>query len=427
MAMYRSLALLALLCTAVVANVATAPPPPVDCSLSFNDLMPCIDFVNSNSSGPPAAPCCAAFSTTQKQHPECLCQLEQAFTDPATAPGNATKAAEIPVFCNVAVDYNKCPALLGLAPEPSPAPVRPPHHAPVPAPSPAPRTGKDFDCTNAFNDLASCLGFVSGDGKGGPPKDCCTAIGNTQAKEPICLCQLLAQVNDSAQYGVNATLAMELPTLCHVNADTSRCPALLNNPIGAPSPARAPASPTVSPPAHAPVPAPVRSPPALAPALVPAIESIDCSNEFGLLQSCFPYVMANDTTPPSVECCNSLGSVVKNKPVCLCQLLQTVGSGDPAVSGINATRALGLADVCKVTTDVGMCPALLGQPVLSPLPSSPSTGEAPGSPSGDAGGEAPISLAPAPTPSGASSSVSSSSSLVVSCAAIFWSVALNCL
>lgn len=424
------LALLALFGGAVVVSAAAAPPPLADCSVSFNDLTPCIDFVNSNSSGPPSSPCCTAFSTTKQNHPECLCQLQQAFADPATAPGNVTRAAQIPSLCRVVVDYNKCAALLGLAPQPAPATtpapvVPPPTHPtlpprPAPVQSPAPPTGKDYDCTNSFTDLSSCLGFVSGDGgKGAPPKECCTALANTQAKEPICICQLLAQVNDSAQYGVNATLAMELPGLCHVNGDTSKCPTLLNSPL-APSPTLVPTqppSPIAPVPAHAPVPEP-------APASGPVGDSVDCSNEFALLQSCFAYVMANDTAPPTVECCTSLGSVVTNKPVCLCQLLQTVGSGDPATSGINATRALGLADVCKVTTDVSQCPALLGQPVASPLPSSPASGEAPGaSPAGGVAGEAPVAESPiaealTPAPSSAERSHGWYPFLITS----FWSV-----
>jgi hypothetical protein len=105
--------------------------------------------------------------------------------------------------------------------------------------------------------------------------------------------------------------------------------------------------------------------------------------------------------------------VVTNKPVCLCQLLQTVGSGDPATSGINTTRALGLADVCKVTTDVSMCPALLGQPVSSPLPSTP-LGAGPDLSPSD---ETPTAEAPAAASrNGASMAVSSPSLLVCSVA-----------
>ena len=429
-------ALWVLSCAAMVASAAKAPPQAVDCSVPFNDLMPCIEFVNSNSSAPPSAACCAAFSTTQKERPECLCQLQQAFADPATAPGNVTRAVEIPVLCKVAVDYNKCPALLGLAPAsapapahspapppaPSPSPRHAPSAAPVPAPGPGPRTGKDYDCTNSINELTSCLVFVSGNGTGGPPKDCCTAIGSVQSKEPVCICQLVAQASDGAQYGINATLAMELPSLCHVASDTSKCATLLNSPLSpSPSPGFAPAPPFSIVPSPAHTPAPAATPASSSPVATPApAQSVDCSNEYELLQYCFAYVMANDTAPPSAECCTSFGSVVAKKPVCLCQLLQTVGSGDPATAGINATRALELPTVCKVAIDVAVCPALLGQPVSSPLPS---TADTPGSTIGS--DISPVSAAPAPTKSGASSVTTCSS--VALLGAIFWSISLPCL
>lgn len=416
-------ALVVLSCAATAASAAKAPPPAVDCSIPFNELRPCIEFVNSNSSAPPTAACCTAFSATQKQRPECLCQLQQAFADPATAPGNATRATEIPLLCKASVDYSKCPSLLGLAPAPAPASSAPaPRHAPVPAPGPAPLTGKDYDCTNSINELSSCLGFVSGAGKGGPPKDCCGAIGSVQSREPVCICQLMAQASDGAQYGINATLAKSLPTLCHVAANVSQCPTLLGSPL-APSPSFAPAHPPSSPFSIVPTPAhaPVSAPPSPSPGASPAPEqSVDCSNEYSLLQSCFAYVMANDSTPPSTECCTSLRSVVTNKPVCLCQLLQTVGSGDPATAGINATRALGMPTVCKVAVDVAACPALLGQPVSAPLPSSPFTGETPGPPAGD--GISPVGEAPAPSTRSRGSSLRSS--LVQVFAASFWSFAL---
>lgn len=220
MAGLYSFAALAMVC-AVVASAATTPPPAADCSVPFNDLMPCIDYVNSNSSEPPSTPCCTAFSSTQKQHPVCLCQLQAAFADPATAPGNVTRADEISKLCKVAVDYSKCPAILGFsAPAPSPTlhsppphqfppntPTISPIHAPTPAPGPVPLKGSDYDCSNSTGELANCLEFVSGDGKAPPPKECCTAIGSVQAREPVCICQLFSQMNDSAQYGINATLA----------------------------------------------------------------------------------------------------------------------------------------------------------------------------------------------------------------------------
>lgn len=410
-----------LMCISAMMLVIAQPASPAaaDCSVPFSNLAPCLDYVNSNSSATPSQSCCTAFATTQAQQPVCLCQLQQAFADPTTAPGNITRAAAIPTLCKVTVDYTKCPALLGT-PIPAPAPsttVHKPTPAPAPAPvshapnpAPAPK-GSDYNCTDAFNLLTPCVIFVTGDGSGGPPKDCCTSLGTVQSQEPVCLCQLLAQVSNSSQYGVNATLAESLPKLCSVAADTSKCPALLGDilpPKSAPVTAPAPA-PVVSP--SAPVAAPVA---ASSPG--PAGSTVDCSNEFTSLQSCFAYVTGNDTTPPSASCCSALGTVVTNKPVCLCQLLQTVGSGDPTTSGINATRALDLPSVCKVNSDVSKCPALLGQPVASPtgatapvsVASPPSSSTLPGSasPSGDGGSGGSPATAPAPSPAMASSCVS---------------------
>lgn len=402
----------------MLVNAQPASPAAADCSASFVNLLPCVDYVNSNSSAPPSQPCCTAFATTLAQEPVCLCQLQQEFADPATAPGNGTRAAAIPSLCKVTVDYTKCPALLGT-PIPAPAPSPPVHKStptPVPAshahtPASAP-TGSDYNCTDAFNLLTPCLTFVTGDGSGAPPKDCCTSLGTVQSQEPVCLCQVLTQVSNSTQYGVNVTLAESLPTLCNVAADTSKCPALLGgvlppSPAPVTAPVRAPAAATVTAPVTAPVAA---SSPG------PSGSTVDCSNEFTSLQSCFAYVTGNDTTPPSASCCSALGTVVTNKPVCLCQLLQTVGSGDPTTSGINATRALDLPSVCKVTADVSKCPALLGQPVASPtgapapvsVASPPSSATLPGSasPSGDGGSEGSPATVPAPSAAMASSPVS---------------------
>lgn len=423
----------------LLVNAQPASPAAADCSVPFSNLAPCLDYVNSNSSASPSQPCCTAFATTQAQEPVCLCQLQQAFADPATARGNVTRAAAIPTLCKVTVDYTKCPALLGT-PIPAPAPSTP-VHKPTPAPAPAPAShapnpspafhapnpapapkGSDYNCTDAFNLLTPCVIFVTGDGSGAPPKDCCTSLGTVQSQEPVCLCQLLAQVSNSSQYGVNATLAESLPKLCSVAADTSKCPALLGDILPPnPAPVTVPAAaPVVNP--SAPVAAPVVNPsaPVAAPVAAsspgPAGSTVDCSNEFTSLQSCFAYVTGNDTTPPSASCCSALGTVVTNKLVCLCQLLQTVGSGDPATSGINATRALELPSVCKVNSDVSKCPALLGQPVASPTgapapvsvasPSSSSTLPGSASPSADGGSEGSPASGPAPSRAMASRCVS---------------------
>lgn len=132
--------------------------------------------------------------------------------------------------------------------------------------------------------------------------------------------------------------------------------------------------------------------------------NVDCSNEFNELASCFAYVTSNDTKP-STDCCSSLLQVHLNRPVCLCQILNEVNSGDPSTAGINVTKGLGLPAACNVNADVNSCPALLGQPMSSPLPESPTTSPSPtsgaGEPSVVGGGGAPDSSNAGAEPSSA--------------------------
>lgn len=382
-----------------------------DCSVSFSNLQPCIEYVNANSSAPPSAICCKAFGSVQSATPVCLCQLLQAFADPKTAPGNITRALAIPTLCNVPVDPKRCAALTGT---PTPAPVAapppavvapvtpPPAGAPAPVAAPGP-TGANVDCTNAFNDLSSCLSFVTGSGKGVPPKDCCTALGKTQKAQPVCLCQLLAQASNSSSLGVNVTLATSLPQLCKVPADTSKCPALLGSPVSAPV---APVAPVAASPMKAPLPAPTATP--AAPAPLP-----DCSTEFSNLLPCFTYVRSNDSSAPPKTCCTVLSLVFVSKPVCLCELLQMAGSNS---SGVNVTKSLALPGACKVPVDPSKCPGLLGQPVVSPSTSPTAGPPAPpvGSPTSSAVPVTPGASPPITSPSkpGGSSASTSRATLL---------------
>lgn len=230
----------------------------VDCSSEFNAMQPCIVYVNSNTSAPPSKPCCTAFNATQVNTPVCLCQLQQAFSDPATAPGNVTRANLISTLCAVAVDPSRCPALLGLAPAIAPvaapviAPVAAPAIAPVAAPAKSPSlppvaaapSGVNVDCSPEFDSLSPCISYVSSNTTT-PPATCCSALLSVHTKEPVCLCQLLQDVNadPSMSSGLNVTKALELPTACKVNGvDVNNCPALLGQPIASPSAAPGPDS-----------------------------------------------------------------------------------------------------------------------------------------------------------------------------------------
>lgn len=211
---------------------ASASAETVDCSAQFNAMQPCIEFVNSNDINAPSQQCCTAFKATEINTPVCLCQLQQAFADPATAPGNVTRANQIPSLCAVKVNPSRCPALLGLAP------AIPPRAATPPTP-----TGADVDCSPEFDSLSICIAYVSSNDPT-PPAACCTSLLDVHLKKPVCLCQLLQQVNGdpSLTSGLNVTKALDLPNVCKVKTNADSCSALLGQPVASPLPAMGPGS-----------------------------------------------------------------------------------------------------------------------------------------------------------------------------------------
>ncbi|KAK4733046.1 hypothetical protein R3W88_007307 [Solanum pinnatisectum] len=104
--------------------------------------------------------------------------------------------------------------------------------------------------------------------------------------------------------------------------------------------------------------------------------SSDCTNVLVGMSPCLNYITGNSSSPSS-GCCTQLGTVVKNNPECLCQVLN--GGGSNMGLNINQTQALALPNACKVQTpSISKCNA--GSPTSSPAgtPSSPNT-EASGS------------------------------------------------
>ncbi|KAH8953279.1 hypothetical protein BDL97_08G016100 [Sphagnum fallax] len=282
------LAVVLVFCILIIRTREAAASSTVDCSTQFNDLEPCFNYVQGSDPAP-STTCCTAFSNVQATSPVCLCALLQQFQDPSSGLGNVTRALDISTLCKVPTDVSRCASLLGapapapaMAPVPSPVLATPPPAQQSPPPtdeSPAP-TGAEVDCSAAFNNLTPCLTYVTANGTQPPASDCCTALSGVQQSQPICLCQLLAQMNDSSQYGVNATKAMELPTICKVHADTSKCSALLQSPIASPAapvgspsipfsaaPAPAASRPTVAP--HVTAPSPATKTPAAPPPAAP--------------------------------------------------------------------------------------------------------------------------------------------------------------
>ncbi|XP_059291142.1 non-specific lipid transfer protein GPI-anchored 5-like [Lycium ferocissimum] len=99
--------------------------------------------------------------------------------------------------------------------------------------------------------------------------------------------------------------------------------------------------------------------------------SSDCTNVLVSMSPCLNYIKGNSSAPSS-GCCTQLGTVVKNNPECLCQVLN--GGVSNMGLNINQTQALALPGACKVQTpSISKCKA--GSPTSSPAgtPDSPNT------------------------------------------------------
>jgi hypothetical protein len=239
--MSRAGCLVALLAAGMVwCMIGTTAASPPDCSVEFSSLASCITYVQGTDPTP-APSCCTAFSSVRTNSPVCLCELLQQFQNPNSGLGNITRAMDISTLCKVNADASRCASLLGA---PAPA-IAPPVVAPALSPVSEGPTGAEVDCSTPITELQACLPYVQ-ISTGPPPAlpaSCCTALSSVQQSKPVCLCELLSQLNDSAQYGINATKALGLPKDCNVDADYNKCPALLGSPVSSPAPAVAPATP----------------------------------------------------------------------------------------------------------------------------------------------------------------------------------------
>ncbi|KAL3701453.1 hypothetical protein R1sor_019475 [Riccia sorocarpa] len=92
-----------------------------DCTPSLVQIAPCLSFVQGKSQTP-SEPCCTALGGVITNNPTCLCYLigygGSKNAPPATF--NQTLAKELPSMCNLSANEEKCPALVGGAPLPSP-------------------------------------------------------------------------------------------------------------------------------------------------------------------------------------------------------------------------------------------------------------------------------------------------------------------
>ncbi|KAL2650091.1 hypothetical protein R1flu_018219 [Riccia fluitans] len=107
-----------------------------------------------------------------------------------------------------------------------------------------------------------------------------------------------------------------------------------------------------------------------------------CTNSLLSLINCESF-LAGTVTSPTDTCCQGLGSLVKNSPLCLCGVL----SGNPAFSTVNLTRALLLPKQCDIPIDESQCSA-----ITAPPPNSSSIPDTHQSPPANANSGSPASL-----------------------------------
>lgn len=79
------------------------------------------------------------------------------------------------------------------------------------------------ECADKLVGLATCLPYVGGDAKT-PTLDCCSGLKQVVENSKKCLCVLLKDRNDpNLGLKLNSTLALQLPSACHVPTNISKC------------------------------------------------------------------------------------------------------------------------------------------------------------------------------------------------------------
>ncbi|KAL5563486.1 hypothetical protein UlMin_033233 [Ulmus minor] len=79
------------------------------------------------------------------------------------------------------------------------------------------------ECADQLVGLATCLPYVGGDAKT-PTIDCCSGLKQVVEKSKKCLCILIKDRDDpNLGLKINATLAMQLPSACHVPTNITNC------------------------------------------------------------------------------------------------------------------------------------------------------------------------------------------------------------
>ncbi|KAL2553968.1 protein YLS3-like [Forsythia ovata] len=90
------------------------------------------------------------------------------------------------------------------------------------------------DCAEQLTNLASCIPFVSGTAKK-PTPECCQDTDKVRTAKPKCLCVLIKESTDpSMGLPINTTLALQMPSVCNIEAKISDCPSILKLPADSP-------------------------------------------------------------------------------------------------------------------------------------------------------------------------------------------------
>lgn len=94
-----------------------------------------------------------------------------------------------------------------------------------------------------------------------------------------------------------------------------------------------------------------------------------CGKQFQNVVPCLSFATAK-AEKPSKECCDSVATIKKTDPACLCYVIQQVHSGDNAQvksMGVKEDRIRQLPTVCNIAgADITLCPKLLNLPANSP-------------------------------------------------------------
>ncbi|KAG4187325.1 hypothetical protein ERO13_A08G094548v2 [Gossypium hirsutum] len=92
------------------------------------------------------------------------------------------------------------------------------------------------DCSPRLVAFMPCAPFVQGNAPR-PAQSCCDNLNQLYGLQPGCLCLLLKDTTLSA-FPINRTLALQLPVLCRLQANSSSCSA--SSPMGNPNVPMAP-------------------------------------------------------------------------------------------------------------------------------------------------------------------------------------------